>query len=136
MGHLAHRAQTRRYESFSGRIGKSEISGTLQVYTGGKRPILHRDLVFQQLDLDDLGPVIGVKRAGHVATAQLPTRQSDEYKDQRAPQSAPARATGASSRVLPDIPFSHRPLGRRNCPGYCQSASCAPSSGRNRTGHG
>jgi uncharacterized protein involved in outer membrane biogenesis len=31
MGHLAHRAQIWRYESFSGRIGKSEVSGTLQV---------------------------------------------------------------------------------------------------------
>lgn len=103
MGHLAHRAQMWRYESFSGRIGKSEVSGTLQVDTGGKRPFLHGGLVFQQLDLDDLGPVIGVKKAGHVAAAQLTTRQSDELKDQNAPQ--PDRATGAASRVLPDTPF-------------------------------
>ncbi len=105
MGHLAHSAQMWRYESFSGRIGKSDVSGTLQVDTGGKRPFLHGDLVFQRLDLGDLGPVIGVKKADQVAAAQLPTRQSDELKDQNAPQTAPTRATGAASRVLPDIPF-------------------------------
>jgi uncharacterized protein involved in outer membrane biogenesis len=104
-GHLAHRAQMWRYESFSGQIGKSEVSGKLQVDTGGKRPFLHGDMVFQQLDLDDLGPVIGVKKTGHAAAAQLPARQSDQLRARNAPKTAPARATAAASRVLPDIPF-------------------------------
>jgi uncharacterized protein involved in outer membrane biogenesis len=104
-GHLAHNARMWRYEKFSGRIGKSEVTGTLQVDTGATRPFLHGDMVFQQLDLDDLGPVIGVKEAGNTATGQLSTRQSAELKDQKAPPSASTRSTGDASRVLPEIPF-------------------------------
>jgi AsmA protein len=83
-GHLLHAGTTRRYEQFSGHIGASDIAGSLQLDSAGKRPALSADLTSKLLDFDDLGPMIG-SRPGSVAQA----------------------ATGpqARGRVLPDLPF-------------------------------
>ena len=82
-GHLVHGAQTWRYEKFAGRIGESDIAGTLQVETGGKRPAMQGELVSKLLVLEDLGPLIGA-RPGTVAKA----------------------AAAKAARVLPDVPFN------------------------------
>jgi AsmA protein len=96
-GHLLRSGNSWRYEKFSGRIGSSDIAGTLQVDTGGKRPAMKAELVSKLLDIEDLGPVIG-SRPGSVAQA------TGQTADPAAPrpdlQSAPAQG-----RVLPDMPF-------------------------------
>lgn len=91
-GHLLHQASTWRYEEFSGRIGGSDIAGSLEVNTAGKRPTMKADLVSQVLDIADLGPVVGVK-PGSVQAA----RQAAPV-----PKTAP---TPTMARVLPDMPF-------------------------------
>ena len=88
-GHLLRSGTTWRYEKFSGRVGASDIAGTLQVATGGKRPALTAELVSRLLDLKDLGPMIG-SRPGNVASV--------------AGQSA-QRVPPRGRRVLPDLPF-------------------------------
>lgn len=83
-GQLVHTGSTWRYQPFSGHIGHSDIAGSLQLDTAGKRPALSADLTSRLLDFDDLGPMIG-SRPGSVVQA----------------------ATGpkARGRVLPDLPF-------------------------------
>lgn len=76
-GRLVHQGASWRYEKFAGRIGASDIAGSLQVDTAGPRPALSGELVSQLLDIQDLGPVIGA-RTGRAGQA----------------------------RVLPDLPFS------------------------------
>ncbi len=93
-GHLLHSGNTWRYEKFSGRIGDSDIAGTLQVDTGGKRPAMKADLVSKLLDVADLGPLIGA-RPGSVQDA----------KQAAPPPSQTAATTPAQARVLPDLPF-------------------------------
>ncbi|MCM2288519.1 MAG: AsmA family protein [Sulfuritalea sp.] len=91
-GHLLHQANSWRYQKFSGRIGGSDIAGSLQVDAGGKRPTLKAELVSKVLDIADLGPLIGAK-PGSVQAAK---------------QAAPvpvAAPTPAQARVLPDMPF-------------------------------
>jgi uncharacterized protein involved in outer membrane biogenesis len=90
-GRLLHSGSTWAYEKFSGRIGASDIAGSLQVDTGGHRTALTAELVSNLLDFDDLGPMIG-SRPGSVAQATAPAANG---------------ANGASSRarVLPDLPF-------------------------------
>ena len=83
-GRLVHQGAQWRYESFSGKIGHSDIAGTLQVDTGAVRPLLSGALVSRRLDLADLGPAVGARQA---AAAPAP--------------GTPARA----ARVLPDLPF-------------------------------
>ncbi len=93
-GHLTHSAKTWRYDKFSGRIGDSDIAGTLQVDTGGARPQLKAELVSKVLDFADLGPLIG-SRPGSMQAAK-----------QAAPTpTATVAATPAKARVLPDLPF-------------------------------
>lgn len=79
-GKLLHSTRTWRYEKFAGRIGGSDIAGSLQVDGGGKRPFLHAELLSQVLDFADLGPLIG--------------SSGDDT-------AAPA----AGRRVLPELPF-------------------------------
>ena len=93
-GHIVRSGQTWRYEKFSGRIGDSDIAGTVEVETGGKRPALKADLVSRLLDLADLGPLIGA-RPGSVQAA----------KQTAPPLSQIAASTPAQARVLPDVPF-------------------------------
>jgi len=83
-GHLLHSGNTWRYEKFSGRMGASDIAGSLLLTTGGKRPALTGQLVSEVLDLSDLGPVIG-SRPGSVKQAMA--------------------STSGKARVLPDVPF-------------------------------
>jgi len=87
-GRLTHRGETWHYEKFSGRIGNSDIAGTLQFDTSGKRTYMHGELVSKLLDFEDLGPLIGA-RPGTVAQAK-----------------ATAPVEQASARVLPDVPFN------------------------------
>ncbi len=93
-GHVVHSGQTWRYEKFSGRIGDSDIAGTFQIDTGGKRPAMKADLVSNLLDLADLGPLIGA-RPGSVQAA----------KQAAPPPAQTAAPTPAQARVLPDLPF-------------------------------
>ena len=92
-GHLLHQTNSWRYDKFSGRIGGSDIAGSLQVDTGGKRPAMKADLVSKVLDIADLGPLIGAK-PGSVQAAR-----------QAAPV-ATAAPTPVLARVLPDLPFN------------------------------
>ena len=91
-GHLLHSGTSWHYEKFSGRVGASDIAGSVQIDVGGRRPALSAELISNLLDLDDLGPMIGA-RPGSVQAAK-----------QAAPVPAQT-ATPARARVLPDMPF-------------------------------
>ena len=93
-GHLLHLANTWSYKEFSGRIGGSDIAGTLRVDTGGKRPAMKADLISKVLDIADLGPLIGVQ-----------TGSVDAARQAAPPQSQSAAPTPVLARVLPDMPF-------------------------------
>jgi len=82
-GRLLRSGSTWHYEKFSGRIGESDIAGTLQVDTGGKRPAMKARLLSNLLVFEDLGPIIG-SRPGRVAQAA---------------------GKGAANTVLPELPF-------------------------------
>jgi uncharacterized protein involved in outer membrane biogenesis len=84
-GHLTHQGDTWLYEKFSGRIGASDIAGTLRFDTAGKRPYMHGELASKVLAIEDLGPLIGA-RPGTVAQAKA--------------------APVAAAHVLPDQPFN------------------------------
>lgn len=51
------------YRDFNGRIGESDIHGSLTYTTGKPRPKLEGDVASRQLRLVDLGPLIGVNAA-------------------------------------------------------------------------
>lgn len=81
-GRLIRQAKMWRYEKFSGRIGKSDIAGTLNVVTRNNRTSLTGTLNSKQLYFADLGPLVGAK--------QVPVTAANGQ---------------GNGRVLPDIPF-------------------------------
>lgn len=98
-GHLAHDAKMWRYENFTGRIGASDIGGTLQVDTGGKRPFLHGALQSGVLNFADLGPVIGAKDKG-------PKEKKEKKEPLVTVEVAPQKSLPTGRRVLPELPFT------------------------------
>lgn len=56
----AEKSSVYDYRGFNGRIGDSDIHGSLTYTTGKPRPKLEGDLESRQLRLADLGPLIGV----------------------------------------------------------------------------
>lgn len=93
-GHLVRQADTVRYGPFTGRMGTSDLSGWMQLKTGGKRPLLTGDLVSTKLTLEDLGPVIGA-RPGKLQAAIKAVEQTG----------AAGTVTPQAKRVMPDLPF-------------------------------
>ena len=89
-GHLVRSGKTWRYDTFTGRVGRSDVAGNLQVDLAGARPMLRGEVLSQVLDFDDLAPVIG---------GTPPTTPTSPAS----PAAVPAAA--AAKRVLPDIPF-------------------------------
>lgn len=94
-GHLVRQGHTLRYDSFTGRMGSSDVAGWVQLQTGGQRPVLTGDLVSTRLTLEDLGPVIGAR-----------TGQLQRAKKAAARSGSVAAATPAAKRVMPDLPFN------------------------------
>lgn len=93
-GRLLHSGKTWHYQHFSGSMGNSDLAGSLQISTGGKRPELKAELLSRRLDLTDLGPLIGA----------TPGRLDAAKK--AVPDSATTVATPTRLRVLPDLPFT------------------------------
>jgi len=90
-GHLIGKLDARHsewtYEQFTGKVGASDLGGTLHYRTGGERPQLAGELVSNVLRFEDLAPLIGA--------------DSNAEKAQRG---AEERQPG--NRVLPVKPFS------------------------------
>ena len=88
-GHLVAKIDTEKssvfdYRDFNGRIGDSDIHGSLTYTTGKPRPKLEGDLESRQLRLADLGPLIGVD-SGKVAEK---SKQAEQKKGEKTVQPA------------------------------------------------
>ena len=75
-----------KFHDFTGKVGSSDLAGSLAVDTKPERPVLTADLQSKLVDLKDLGGFIGAE-------------PGDEDKGTK-------RATGANGRVLPNDPIS------------------------------
>ena len=61
-GRLIREGNVVRYENFTGKVGESDLAGTLQIDTGGKRPYMTGNLQSKVMDLGDLGIVVGTNQ--------------------------------------------------------------------------
>jgi AsmA protein len=61
-GRLIREGKMVRYENFTGKVGESDLAGTLQVDTGGERPYMTGNLASKTMDLGDLGVLVGTNR--------------------------------------------------------------------------
>ena len=89
-GHLKHAGNEWTFDPFTGKVGDSDLAGSVVYAKGGARPMLRANLKSKVLDLNDLGPLIGAPPgtgAGETASPE---------------QRAKALQVAASPRVLPD----------------------------------
>lgn len=75
IGNLKQHASTFRYENFNGRVGGSDLGGTLTWAQREPRPKLSGELVSNLLQFSDLAPVIGADSAASKAQRGDTTRQ-------------------------------------------------------------
>ena len=92
-GQLARRGAEIAYEDFQGRIGDSDISGTVSYEPRPTRPMLRAKLRSDRLDLDDLAGLVGAPPAVGKGETASPK------------QKAQARQAAERSRVLPAEPY-------------------------------
>jgi uncharacterized protein involved in outer membrane biogenesis len=93
-GRLKHEGQVWSFSNFSGRVGDSDLSGTLRVDTGPKRPVMKADLVSTLLDFDDLAGFIGA------------TPKTGSGKTTSEEQKKPATVEKDNNRLFPDQPYN------------------------------
>jgi uncharacterized protein involved in outer membrane biogenesis len=92
-GRLRHQGNEWVFDPFEGRVGDSDLAGSL-VYTKQKpRPFLKASLKSKLLDFDDLAPLIGAPPKTGAGETAAPE------------QKARAAARVATDRLLPDKPF-------------------------------
>jgi uncharacterized protein involved in outer membrane biogenesis len=77
-GRLQKAGSTWHYRDFSGRVGKSDLSGSLTVELEGERPRLMGELVSKQLRLRDLGPLAGSGDKENMAKGDESPQQPDD----------------------------------------------------------
>lgn len=58
-GRLVRQKDVVRYEEFTGKVGESDLAGTIEWNTAGERPFMKGDLHSKVLNLADLGPLVG-----------------------------------------------------------------------------
>ena len=93
-GHLIHNGKDWTFDGFKGRVGNSDLHGSLTYRTGGKRPFLRADLHSALLDFQDLGPLIGAppgNKPGKVANPEQREKSAERE---------------AANEILPHSEFS------------------------------
>ncbi|HEX4780086.1 MAG TPA: AsmA family protein [Usitatibacter sp.] len=100
-GRLAYADNRWNFNPFNGKVGDSDLRGQL-AYTKGKKPLLQAKLESKLLDFNDLGPLIGAPPGTGAGETASPEQQAKKEE------------TAASTRILPDEPFSTQRWGEMN----------------------
>ena len=93
-GDLSYRDKKIDFDDFHGRVGKSDLNGSIGVDPGGARPLVVADLNSREVDLNDLAGFIG-------STPGTPTTPG-----QTTAQRAQTERAEASPKLLPDTPIN------------------------------
>ena len=97
-GRLRHQGDDWIFDPFEGRIGASDIGGSLTFQQAKPRPLMKANLKSKLLDFGDLGPLVGAPPG-----ARSPKNaEQQQHKAERQ----------AEQRLLPDKPFSTESWGK------------------------
>jgi uncharacterized protein involved in outer membrane biogenesis len=92
-GRLKHEGNLWSFSNFSGRVGGSDLSGSIRVDTAAARPFMKADLVSNLLDFKDLAGFIGGRPGS--ASGKIAAQQ----------ETKPVEAENKSDRIFPDQPY-------------------------------
>lgn len=91
-----------RFRDFTGRMGRSDIGGTIAVTTGEQKPLVEAELRSRRVDLADLGGFIGEEPGRASTPGQGPQQRREVARN------------GSRGRVLPDDPINFPKLDAAN----------------------
>jgi uncharacterized protein involved in outer membrane biogenesis len=83
-----------KFSDIKGRVGSSDLNGTLEVDPKAERPVVAATLISHQVDMADLGGFVGTEPGRPTTPGQTP-KQVEEI-----------RQAEANPRLLPDTPIS------------------------------
>ena len=90
-GHLARDGEKWQFTDMQGRIGDSDMVGSVAIDYGRKKPLLTADLKSQNLDFDDLAPLVGAP--------------PDTKETASAEQKKTAEQLKKQDELFPDVPL-------------------------------
>jgi uncharacterized protein involved in outer membrane biogenesis len=90
-GHLVRDGDKWQFTKMQGRIGDSDMAGTISIDYGRKKPLLKADLVSDNLDFDDLAPLIGAPPNTKETASAEQKKTAAQLKQQ--------------SELFPDVPL-------------------------------
>jgi uncharacterized protein involved in outer membrane biogenesis len=79
-GDLKRNAKEWRLDNMKGRIGNSDVTGTVVIEPHEKRSYLNAKLVSSNLDFDDLGPLIGIPPNTNEAASSEQKKEASQMK--------------------------------------------------------
>jgi uncharacterized protein involved in outer membrane biogenesis len=91
-----------RFRDFAGRLGRSDLAGTITVTTGQAKPDVEADLRSRRVDMADLGGFIGEEPGRTSTPGQSPQQRREQARNE------------SRSRVLPDDPINFPKLEAAN----------------------
>lgn len=91
-GNLVREGDTWRFSKMQGRIGDSDVRGEVEVDYGPKKPVLTAKLVSDNLDFDDLAPLVGAP--------------PDTSETASAEQKKVAAELDKKDELFPDVPLN------------------------------
>lgn len=92
-GRVVREGENWRATIASGRVGRSDLKGTLEIETGGEKPLIRGALVSERLEFEDLAPLIGLPPPGNRRSAQEQSRTTPDARSSLLPSARldPAR---------------------------------------------
>jgi AsmA family protein len=104
---LTHQGTIFRMDDFKGRLGSSDIAGTVQIDAGGKRPKLRAKLHSKRLDIADAAPTLGHPNNATAGLSANSTMQPNKRAHAHAgaptaspPSASPSAAPANNSGLL------------------------------------
>ncbi len=94
-GNLEFANRRVQFRNMAGRVGSSDVEGTVEMAPGDPRPVVEADLFSRSVDLADLGGFIGTNPGGPHTPGESVARRE-----------AVAHATAASPNLLPTTPLA------------------------------
>ncbi len=101
-GDLSRQGDTWKFLNIDGRVGDSDLTGDIQIDTSSDPLFIKADFASQKLDIDDLGPLLGIAPDAGTGETISPSQKKE------------ARQEEASSSILPQDTLNFEALQQIN----------------------
>ncbi|WP_325684859.1 AsmA family protein [Rhodopila sp.] len=107
-GNLDYTSGRVLFRNFNGRVGSSDLSGTVQVDIRGAKPVLTGELASHHVDLADLGGFIGSEPGRMSTPGQTPQQRQELAKAEASPRLLPTKRIDIPRLKSADIHIKYR----------------------------